>query len=126
MNFQLSRLEGLFAAAEAASKHVDVRTYEADLAAVLDYIQNNLDQRPAIAVFIIDKLMNSQESFEVSEYCMYELRWIEVYDAVIDWRTEEKGERMRYALDRFLGAFDQNWDGRHVYNRFAGEPERSG
>jgi hypothetical protein len=118
--FDMSRLSFLLRAAEEAANQIDIRAYESDLAAVLDYIQLNIEHRAEISSTIVASIESPRpNAFEVIEYCMHELKWAEVQSAAISFLDSSPDERTRYAVNRLLEAFSEDWDAKAAYARYS-------
>lgn len=92
---------------------------EPALGAVLSFVENHLDQRPRFANAFLDVLRDPEKGPpELVEYCMHELKWPEVYEAIKTWLDNERSERVRHILRRQLLAFDENWLDANFYDRF--------
>ncbi len=92
---------------------------EPALEVVLRFVQNHLDQRFEFVNAFLDVLRDPEKGPpELVEYCMHELKWPEVREAIQAWLDSERSERVRHILRKQLLAFDENWNDANFYDRF--------
>ncbi len=91
---------------------------EPQLLAILNFVKQNLQYKDVLLQCFIDLVEKSPKwkgSIEVIEFCMFELRWIEVKQAIEKIVKNTKDIRTRDALSHLPEAFYDDWDGVEYY-----------
>lgn len=112
----------LRAAHRACEEGPSTSDFEAEVAAVVDYIQANPECREAASRLFIEQVQRSAGCIEVLEYCMHELRWPEVEEAVRDHLAASEDWRVKTALAGVLAAFADDWPDADMYERWRATP----
>jgi hypothetical protein len=118
------QMRELIGAALVATRDLDdSREAESYYAAVLDALLSAPDLRGPVARMFIREI-GAARSFaaDLIAYCMHTLRWPEVREAVIRLVEPQDSEGWRRkALDYrdVLQAYDDNWRGRCLYERYS-------
>lgn len=119
MNPTIDKFFKLSAHAEFIAGTAIDQPLEPALEAVLNFVQDHCDQRLEFANAFLDVLHDPEKGPpELVEYCMHELKWSEVRDAIQTWLDSERSERVRHILRKQLLAFDENWHDANFYERF--------
>ncbi|MDY7804522.1 hypothetical protein U0E23_18940 [Burkholderia stagnalis] len=119
MNPTIDEFFKLAAHAEFIAGSAMDQPLEPALEAVLSFVQNHLGQRIELADAFLDVLRDPEKGPpELVEYCMHELKWLEVRQAIQTWLDSERSERVRHILRKQLLAFDDNWYDASFYERF--------
>ncbi|AIO43180.1 MULTISPECIES: hypothetical protein [Burkholderia] len=119
MNTTIDEFFKLAAHAEFIAENAMDQPLEPALEVVLSFVQSHLDQRFEFATAFLDVLRDPEKGPpELVEYCMHELKWPEVREAIQAWLDSERSERVRHVLRKQLLAFDENWYDANFYDRF--------
>ncbi|MBK7861607.1 MAG: hypothetical protein IPJ65_23925 [Archangiaceae bacterium] len=78
--------------------------------------------RNEFSELLINMSQASEFPIELIEYCAHALRWTELESGFKKLRDETKDRRLREAVDRILGAFEDDWDLRDIYKRWSPPP----
>jgi hypothetical protein len=117
MSNEMSHFDDLVQRAAAADDNLHAHV-EPSFAAVLDFLIEHPELRPAIAERFINGLLTDPMVPEaLLEYCMFELRWPEVRQRA-DELYKSSGLREHAVLKDILSAFSDNWNNKCLYDRW--------
>ena len=86
---------------------------------VLNYILSHSGQRDEFAKAIIEMMKDpNQMPYTLVQFCMYELRWNEVKQAIVDWSKTEKSECVNLIIKKLLSSFEDDWYEANDYLRY--------
>lgn len=93
---------------------------EPSFAAVLHHVKSNPGDRSLFADAFINIVRSPDLSPpELVQYCMHELRWDEVREALSGWLNSESSERVRHVLRKLVAAFYDDWGDAMLYARYS-------
>ena len=110
-----------------AVQHTWKTTYSADelepdLLNVLNFTKQHLESKETLIQFFITLVKEHKWNgdIEVIEFCMHELRWPEVKQAVEEKVATTQDIRERDALCQIPDAYSDDWDGVEFYSYYSG------
>lgn len=111
----------------AEIERIDAKMEESpdpQLELLLNHVLAHPEARQQFAQAFVDIALHKIKGpRDIVEFCMHELRWPEVKQALTDRLQAETSERMRHYLRGLLESFDDNWDHAHLYPRFSDQSE---
>lgn len=89
------------------------------LLAVLEFVKKNIDHRTELVECFKILVNEDRGPIEVLEFCMRELRWKEVQEAVIQTMKENTDIRVLDALNRILAVYEDEWEDGNLYKYYS-------
>jgi len=119
MNDNDRQLNELFSlACRACIESDSTRDFEPRFADLLDFIRLNPQCREEALRKFLDQVLNPSGCLELLEYCMYELRWTEVKAKALEVIAGAEDWRLKSALSHVVEAFEKDWPGAKMYQRW--------
>jgi len=101
------------------SADTGVEDIEPYLVEILQIIKDNPDQKKQfINKFINFLKMGSAVPLEIFWYCMHDLKWSEVYEAVEHYKNSSSDLRLKRAAELILDAFSDDWEDAMMFERY--------
>lgn len=116
---KLDALHELFnVAARSAEAGLSPSDFERDFATLVDFIRRHPTLRPAAVRRFVRCVASWDLSPELVAYCMHDLRFPEVLEALRAAVTATADVRRQAMLWDTIGSFDDDWKDAHMYERF--------
>jgi hypothetical protein len=94
----------------------DVEVYLDEL---LSFINSNLERKDEFEKKFKDMLYAQPNTpLEIYWYCMHELRWLEVYNSVVDYKKNSTDLRCKRYAELILECFSSEWKDAVIFSKY--------
>jgi hypothetical protein len=106
----------------------DCRQAELAYIKILNLIKENPDFRSQFVIALLSILRSGKAPWELIQFCMRELQWLEIKDSIVmERKSELEGKhdwRVVAVLNHILEVYEQTWEDAELYEYYSKNVEK--
>ena len=108
---------------KVTTEDLDCREAEPLYLELLEFLKINLNKKDYLAEKLGNRVKNAQQPWEAIQFCMRELKWEVVRNAVLDRRNSTDDPRIISVMNDILAVYEDEWEDADLYKYYSEKDE---